>query len=45
VHEKCALCVHPSLPEDLAKVVELWDKLPEAVKIGIMAMVNTARQQ
>ena len=28
---------------DLAAVVEAWDSLPEAVKAGILAMVEAAR--
>ena len=43
MHEKCARSVH-ALPEDLALVVDAWDHLPEAVKVGILAMVNAARQ-
>jgi hypothetical protein len=43
LHEKCARSVH-ALPEDLALVVDAWDHLPEAVKAGILAMVNAARQ-
>ena len=27
---------------DLAAVVEAWDRLPEAVKVGILAMVKAA---
>jgi hypothetical protein len=32
------------LPEDLATVVAAWERLPEAVKAGIVAMVNVARR-
>ena len=32
------------LPEDLATVVAAWESLPEAVKAGIVAMVNVARR-
>jgi hypothetical protein len=27
-------------PPDLAQVVTAWDRLPEAVRAGILAMVN-----
>ena len=32
------------LPEDadLAAVIEAWDRLPEAIKAGILAMVKAA---
>jgi hypothetical protein len=29
---------------DLARVVEAWPVLPEAIKAGILAMVNTAKK-
>lgn len=32
----------PVLPPDLALVVESWDRLPEAVRAGIVAMVRAA---
>ena len=28
---------------DLAKVVEAWDKLPEAIRVGIIALVDSFR--
>jgi len=31
------------MPDDLAQVVDAWDTLPDAVKAGILAMVNAAR--
>jgi hypothetical protein len=31
-------------PEDLATVVAAWERLPTAVKAGIVAMVNVARR-
>src|SRR5687767_4268253 len=43
MHLECATCVQchrPILPDDLMKVVDMWDNLPEAVKAGILAMVN-----
>ena len=43
MHEKCAHSVH-ALPDDLAAVVKAWENLPEAVKVGILAMVKAARQ-
>jgi hypothetical protein len=30
----------PSMPPDLAEVVAAWPSLPEAVKAGIVAMVQ-----
>jgi hypothetical protein len=33
-----------AIPEDLATVVAAWETLPAAVKAGIVAMVNVARQ-
>ena len=30
---------------DLADVVEVWDRLPEAIKAGILAMVKTASKE
>jgi hypothetical protein len=30
------------VPEDLAVVVESWDRLPDAIKAGILAMVQSA---
>ena len=44
---KCAICVQrneASLPADLARVVAAWDHLSEALKAGILAMVETAQQ-
>jgi len=32
-----------NLSPDLAEVVEAWDRLPEAMKAGIAAMVAAAR--
>ena len=43
LREKCVICVS-DLPEDLATVVAAWESLPEAVKAGIVAMVNVARR-
>jgi hypothetical protein len=31
------------LPPDLAAVIDAWPELPEAIKAGIVAMVNAAR--
>jgi len=41
--KKCVICVS-DVPEDLATVVAAWEKLPAAVKAGIVAMVTVARQ-
>ena len=32
----------PTVPPDLVPVVEAWTKLPEAVRVGILAMVQAA---
>src|SRR5262249_37219466 len=29
----------PEVPSDLSSVIEAWDRLPEAVRVGIVAMV------
>jgi hypothetical protein len=42
VHEKCVLCVS-HIPEDLATVMRAWDRLPAAVKAGIVAIVQASR--
>ncbi|MDP6060553.1 MAG: hypothetical protein QGH33_16735, partial [Pirellulaceae bacterium] len=42
MHKKCALCVPFSegeVPEDLAEVVKRWERVPAAIKKGILAMV------
>ena len=43
-HPKRVPSVH-QLPPDLARIAEAWDSLPEAVKAGILAMVDAARQE
>jgi hypothetical protein len=30
---------------DLAKVVEAWDRLPEALRVGIIALVDSFRKK
>lgn len=32
----------PPLPPDLARVVDAWDRLPETIKAGILALVQAA---
>jgi hypothetical protein len=32
----------PQLPPDLAHLLAGWDQLPEAIRTGILAMVNAA---
>jgi len=44
LHENCVICVS-TLPSDLAVVVEVWDDLPDAVRVGIVAMVEAARER
>jgi len=29
-------------PADLARVVDVWDRLPKAIKAGILALVSAA---
>lgn len=41
---KIVICV-ANLPPDLARVVEAWEHLPEAVLAGTVVMVNAARQK
>jgi hypothetical protein len=33
----------PKFPSDLARVVAAWDRLPEAIKAGVLALVQAAR--
>jgi len=33
------------LPQDLKKVVDLWDNLPQSVRAGIVAMVKASVQK
>jgi hypothetical protein len=30
-------------PPDLARVINAWDRLPEAIKAGVLALVNAAK--
>ena len=39
------LAISASLPPDLAAVVEAWPDLPEALRLGIVAMVKAASGQ
>ena len=32
----------PALPPDLASVVAAWDRLPDAIKAGVLALVHAA---
>jgi hypothetical protein len=32
-------------PDDLTKVVDAWDELPEVVKAGILAMVDATQSE
>jgi hypothetical protein len=48
MHSKGVTCVQqrrPTFPKDLTEVVDAWDNLPDAVKAGILAMVNATRQK
>ncbi len=45
MHKKCALCVPFSggeVPEDLAEVARRWERMPAAIRKGILAMVSEA---
>ena len=35
----------PELPPDLARVVAAWDRLPAAIRAGVLAMVEAAGAQ
>ncbi|MGE0606657.1 MAG: hypothetical protein AB7O62_05980 [Pirellulales bacterium] len=47
----CSKAVRPtgstaiSVDADLARIVQAWDKLPVAMRAGIVAMVEAAAQQ
>ena len=43
LHEKCVICVS-NFPDDLALVVEAWDRLLEVMKVEILAMVKAVGQ-
>ena len=46
LHPKCVTCVHQGetlLPDDLRELIDAWGHLPDAIKIGIMAMVRTSQ--
>jgi hypothetical protein len=46
-HSECATSVQrhePHLPNDLTEVMDAWGNLPDAVKAGILAMVNATRR-
>jgi hypothetical protein len=48
LHQKCALCVHQNQSnslDDLTKVIDAWDDLPEVVKTGILAMVDATQSE
>jgi hypothetical protein len=44
LREKCVICVS-DLAGDLREIIDAWENLPKAVKAGIVAMVNAARQE
>jgi hypothetical protein len=35
----------PQFPPDLARVVAAWDRLPEAIKAGVLALVQASGGQ
>ena len=42
LHSKRVPEEYQNLPEDLAKVVDAWDGLPDTVKVGILDLVREA---
>jgi len=32
----------PEVPADLASVLAAWDRLPQAIKVGVLALVQAA---
>ena len=36
--------VNPPLDDDLRRLVEAWPTLPDPVRVGILAMIEAARQ-
>jgi hypothetical protein len=43
IHDTCETDPEQPTDPDLAIVVDAWDRLPEAVRAGIVAMVRAAR--
>jgi len=41
-HAPCCTGVAQRMPEDLGIVIEHWNKLPDAVRVGIVAMVRAS---
>src|SRR5262249_52341238 len=42
LHGEYGICMG-DFPDDLRTVINAWESLPTAVKVGIVAMVNVAR--
>jgi hypothetical protein len=40
VPNPCVATSSPNLPPDLARVVAAWPRLPDAIKAGVLAMVQ-----
>ena len=45
LHSECATCVQQNLPDELREVIDAWGGLPEAVRVGIVAMVRASREE
>jgi hypothetical protein len=37
--------LHPVFPADLARIVAVWERLPAAIRAGVLALVDTAAIQ
>ena len=44
LHAKCITCVQQNVSDDLREVMDSWDVLPSAIKVGILAMIRAAKQ-
>ena len=45
LQQKCVPSVYRNsgrMPEDLAKVIDAWDRLPEVIRKSVLAMVESA---
>ena len=45
LHAECATCVQQNVPDELREVMDAWGGLPEAVRVGIVAMVRASREE
>ena len=44
LHAECVTCVQQNLSDDLREVIDTWEHIPDAVKVGILAMIRAAKQ-